>query len=496
MKHKLFQIMIAALWAILLAPGYSDVMDDNPATETVRLEDAAADQIGEAVVLGESGDAGMRFNFKDASLDVVLDYMSRAAGFTIVREVSISERVDIVSHQPISRDEAVDLLNTVLHQKGYAAIRNGRILTIVSRDEALKRNIPVKTGRNFMEIPQNDEMVTQIIPVRYANAVKMIDNIRPMLPSYAVISANESSNAIILTDTQSHIRRMTEIIAALDTSISEISSIKVFMLKYTDAADVAKILTELFKTPDAGRQQNTGGGRFPFFGRRPPGEGDDNTQNQNKSEALQAASRVVAVADQNTNSVVVSAPEDYMPAIANLINEIDTASQDVTVVKVFPLRYASAEEMTTIIKNTFAGTTGGAQARTNQRFGFMRNMMQGGGNQENQSERKRAEGTVYVEADARTNSIVVSASENVMANIETVIQQLDANPAREKKVYIHNIKNADPEAVTKILNQMFGSQSSQTSTTTRNTNRNTNTNTTNRNTGTSTRRTGTTGTTR
>jgi general secretion pathway protein D len=460
------------------------------------MEDADAPQSSETVVLGESDESGMRFNFKDASLDVVLDYMSRAAGFTIIRETSISGRVDIVSHQPISRDEAVELLNTVLHQKGYAAIRNGRILTIVSRDEALKRNIPVKTGRNPESIPQNDEMVTQIIPVRYANAVKIIDNIRPMLPSYAVVSANESSNAVILTDTQSHIRRMTEIIAALDTSISEISSIKVFVLKYTDSTDVAKILTEIFKFPDGGRQQSAGGGRFPFFGRRSPGEGEDSSQSQNKSEALQAASRVVAVADQNTNSVVVSAPEDFMPAIERLVNEIDTASQDVTIVKVFPLRYASAEETATIIKNTFAGSTAGGQSRTNQRWGFMRNMAQGG-NQQNQSERKRAEGTVYVEADSRTNSVVVSASENVMANIETVIQQLDANPAREKKVYIHNIKNADPESVTKLLNEMFGSQTSQSSTTTRNTGRSAGTNTSNSAAaGSSTRRPGTTGRTR
>jgi hypothetical protein len=84
-----------------------------------------------------------------------------------------------------------------------------------------------------------------------------------------------------------------------------------------------------------------------------------------------------------------------------------------------------------------------------------------------------------------------------MANIETVIQQLDANPAREKKVYIHNIKNADPESVTKLLNEMFGSQTSQSSTTTRNTGRSASTNTSNRaGSGSSTRRPGTTGRTR
>jgi hypothetical protein len=43
-------------------------------------------------------------------------------------------------------DEAVDLLNTVLNKNGYAAIRNGRTLRVVSRDDARTKDIPVKSG--------------------------------------------------------------------------------------------------------------------------------------------------------------------------------------------------------------------------------------------------------------------------------------------------------------------------------------------------------------
>ena len=67
-------------------------------------------------------------NFQGASLSDVLNYLSDAAGFVIVQEQPVSGTVNIVSRQPISAEEAVDLLNTVLIEKGYVAIRNGRIL--------------------------------------------------------------------------------------------------------------------------------------------------------------------------------------------------------------------------------------------------------------------------------------------------------------------------------------------------------------------------------
>ena len=195
---------------------------------------------------------GLRFNFRDAPLDTVLDYMSKAAGFVIVRNTEVTGRVDVVSHQPVSKDEAVDLLNTILNAKGYTAIRNGRILTIVSRDEAKAHDIPVKKGSNPDDIPKSDEMVTQIIPVRYADAVQLVENLKPLLPSYAVISANVSSNAIILIDTQTNVHRITQIVKALDTSISEVSTVKVFTLKYADAKEMADLINRLFETQNTG----------------------------------------------------------------------------------------------------------------------------------------------------------------------------------------------------------------------------------------------------
>src|SRR5437868_7102247 len=91
-------------------------------------------------------DKTLRLNFRGVPLELVLNYMSEAAGFVIVLETEVKGKVDAWSDQPLNREEAVGLLNGVLSRNGYAAIRNGRTLTIVNRDAARRKDIPVKSG--------------------------------------------------------------------------------------------------------------------------------------------------------------------------------------------------------------------------------------------------------------------------------------------------------------------------------------------------------------
>ena len=112
-------------------------------------------------------------------------------------------------------------------------MRNENTLTIVNRNDAKKRDLPVKKVTDPTDIPKTDEMVTAIIQVRYGNAVQMVRDLEPFRPDYATLTANESANTLVLTDVQTNIRRMVQIVKALDTSISGISTIRVFALQYS-----------------------------------------------------------------------------------------------------------------------------------------------------------------------------------------------------------------------------------------------------------------------
>jgi general secretion pathway protein D len=405
---------------------------------------------------------GVVLNFRDASLESVLNYLSEAAGFVVVLDTRVEGTVNVVSHQPLNPDEAVDLLNTILFEKGYTAVRNGRILKIVGLNDAARYNVPVRSGSDPATIPPKDEVVTQIIPVRYAEAMKLIENLEPLLPETAKITANESSNAIVLTDTQVNIRRMAEIIRALDTSISGISTVKVFPLRYSDATQLAEVVNDLFKNETSNSNNRRSG--MPAF--MMGGRGGDRGRNDNNgdSEARQAASRVVALADERTNSLVVSAPDELLPTIAQLVAEIDTNVADLTEMRIFRLEHSDATEMAQLLMQLFSEDATSTSSRNSRFGGRMPPFMMGGrGNNSSNSqssERKLEQSKVVAVGDPRTNTLLVTAGRDMMTNIAEMVGRLDSDNRKRQKVFVYPLEHADVDNVATILEGMFPTSSS------------------------------------
>ncbi len=215
--------------------------------------------------------ANITLNFENESIKAVLTYLSESAGFSIVYDADVNGEVSVVSLQPMTKTQVVELLNTVLYKKGYAAVREDETLVVYNVNDVKYKNIPVISDNIPENIPMSDKVVTQIIPVRYANAQELTTILEGLLPESATMSASQTSNALIITDSQKNIRRMAEIVRALDTTISDISTIKVYPLTNASATDAAEIITQLFSGGGtSGRTGGTsrfGGGGSPFGGR-------------------------------------------------------------------------------------------------------------------------------------------------------------------------------------------------------------------------------------
>ena len=433
-------------------------------------------QTGKPSTSAIAEDPQLMLNFEDVPLQSVLEYMSEAAGFIILGDTKVSGDVTILSKQPLNREEAVDLLDTILNEKGYTAIRRGRILKIVEKDKAQIEDLPVKSGADPLEIPKKDVMVTQIIPIRFGNAGQLIENISDLLPDYATISANDGSNAIILTDTQTNIHRIAEIVSALDTSISSISEIRVFPLVYADAKQLADVVKGLFETRSSGSSRSSSSSsRIAEMMRSRFGGGSSSSRSSGSSgrssrsggsgssAALAAASRVVAISEERTNSLVVSAPSDLIPTIEQLVKEMDRNIEDVTELQVFKLKYADAYEMAEVLTNLFSDKNEIENSRGGYRFGSWgrssssssRSRSSSSGNS---SERMLQQKKVVAVPDPRTNSVIVSATAELMKQIALMVERLDDNKAKQQKVYTYSLQNADVEGVSAILRNMFEQQ--------------------------------------
>ena len=438
-------------------------------------------QTGKPSTSAIAEDPHLTMNFEGVPLQSVLEYMSEAADLIILGETKVEGKVNILSKKPLNREEAVELLIVVLNENGYAAIRRGeRMLKIVEKDKALIEDLPVKSGANPEDIPKNDLMVTQIIPIRFGNAGQLIENIKELLPDYATISANDGSNAIILTDTQQNIHRIAEIVSALDTSISSISEIRVFPLVYADAKQLADVIKGLFESSSSGSSRSSssrssGSSGIAEMMRARFGGGSSSSRSSGSSgrssrsggsgssAALAAASRVVAISEERTNSLVVSAPSDVIPTIEQLVKEMDRTIEDVTEIEVFKLQNADAYEMAEVLTNLFSDKDEIESSRGGYRFGsYGRSSSSSSrsqsGSSGNSSERMLQQKKVVAVADPRTNSVIVSATAELMKQIALMVERLDDNKAKRQKVYTYSLQNADVEGVSEILRNMFEQQ--------------------------------------
>lgn len=410
----------------------------------------------------------LRLNFRGVPIEMVLDYLSEAAGFVIVKETELKGSVDVRSSQPVSRDEAVELLNTILNRQGYAALRNGRTLTIVARDAAKQRDLPVKHGGLASAMPKSDTLVTQIIPVRAANVTQLTTNLKPLIGTYAELTVNESANSLILTATQTDIRRLTEIINALDDSIADTSTLRVFPLNHADAKELATVLKELFAPATQSSRGNNNNTTRPSFGGNedgapgenrgpggPGGDGNAGGETTRRAGGSAANGRVLAVADERSNSLIVVAPADLMTTVTRVVTQTDQPVGDATELRVFHLVNSDPSEMAATLASVFPDDS--KSGATGDQVPVLVGGGPGAGNQTAATGSTRAlkQSRVLAVPDARTGSLVVTTSSQLMTSVAGLIKQLDQNPARKQKVFVYTLANADTWQVEQVLQSTF-----------------------------------------
>ena len=316
---------------------------------------------------GTNNPDGLLLNFRNAPLEMVLNYLSDAAGFIIVMDTRVNGSVSVISSHPMTRDEAVDLLNAVLNKNGYAAIRNGRTLTIVDKNDAKTRDIPVKSGNDPDGIPNNAEIVTQIIPIRFVEARQLVSDLTSFVSPQATVVANEAGNSIVITDTQANIRHLAEIIRAVDDSAQAETEIRVFHLKHASPADVAAELESIFPSSASGsgaqaptRFAGGGGGPGGFFARMMGGGNAGAAAGGSANDRVKKAMQVTAVADSRIQAVIVTAPKDLMEQIANMMTDLDVPSTRDQKVYVFHMDNGDPQQAAQVLQSMFQ--TGGTRS--------------------------------------------------------------------------------------------------------------------------------------
>ncbi len=464
-----------------------------PATQSVSTATAPAGPVATDVYLRAESESPnnsrVAFNFKDATVDTILDYLSDSLGFIVIKDSRNTTRVTVTSRQPVNAGEAVDLLNSVLEPVNYTVLQRGRVLRVLPRDKAKKANIPVKFGADPAKIKNSDEIITQVIPVSNVDAVKLRSDLSSFLSSDADITSNAGSNTIIITDTSARIRRVVEVISALDQHRTAVNDIRTFQLKYANATSTAKLINDIFKqdtTSTSGNNQN------PFqnlmrqrFGGGPGGMGQQgNDTNTNSGNGNAVAGKINAAADDRTNMIVVTGPTESLKLVERVISEIDSNPAADQVFFIYRVKNGTAANMEYTLNTLFGnptsaptssnsrssssssssssgsrsssssgssfsstGSSSNRQVTSNSRSSSSSGRTGTSGSSLSSSSATAASlltGQVYVVSDSDTNSLLIATSQRYLSQAKQILTELDRSVKQVLiKVLVAEVQHTD-----------------------------------------------------
>jgi general secretion pathway protein D len=428
----------------------------------------------------------LTFKMKDASVDAVLQYVSSVTGWIFVQEKPTSGTISAVSDTDVPLSKVLDFLNSALRPHGRVILNPyspalpspGQTLKVLDVSDAMKRGFEIYVGADVDSIPLTDQVRTQIVPLKAVNVIDVQKELGELLRSALTGTADGTSgsmaistysNSVILTGRSEGISRAVRILRVIDVSTSAELKIKVFPLKNADATETAKTLNDVFKketmkaeTGNANPMSNIwrmfgggggGGGRGERGGEGGGGGGAPNPK------AL-AYEMVRITAEVRTNSVIVSATEDNMKIIEDLIIRLDDKSAAAIKLKLYALHYADATGVAKLVNDLFSETPTNSQGQrgTGNRGGGMMPMWMGGGGGGAPADPQGATKEVRAVADLRTNSVLVAASEQRLVLIDAVMAEIDRQVNDLLEVKVYKLQNADPTQMSTVLTALFRPQ--------------------------------------
>jgi len=313
-----------------------------------------------------SAQATITPNYKDADIQQIIEAVGEITGKNFIIDPRVKAQVTMVSSTPMSAEAFYEAFLSILQVYGFVAVPSGSVIKILP--DANARQQPGWEGAAENN-RRSDDIVTQVVMVTNVAAAQLVPILRPLIPQYGHLAAHPPSNMLIISDRAANVDRILNIIRRIDQSSDE--EYEIIRLEHASAAETVRVVSSLQQGANA-----EGGGQ-----------------------------RTTVVADERTNSVLVSGDKSDRLRLRTLIAHLDTPLEDGGDTQVRYLRYADALELAGKLEAQYSG-----------------NVVTEGG--------PLASNDISIWADEQTNALVITAPPKTMRSMMTVIDKIDIRRAQ------------------------------------------------------------------
>lgn len=302
-------------------------------------------------------------NYRDADIRKVIDAVQAVTGKTMIIDQRVNAKVTMISSEPMTPDEFYSTFLSMLSVYQFQAVESDGVTRIIPSANVRQDSVQIGDG-----LP--DEFVTTVIRVKNVAAAQLVPALRPLLPANAHLSAPPASNLLIVADSARNIERLRYIVRQIDRPVE--SDVEIVTLAHATASDIVRTISAL----------TTG----------------------DRNDTAITGSPTNLIADDRTNSVLVSGVQASRLKIRALIAQLDTPQEDGGDTQVRYLRFAVAEDLATKLQG-LATSNGEQQAQA-------------------------IESPVNIWADDPNNALVITAPPAIMRSLMSVVDKLDIRRAQ------------------------------------------------------------------
>ena len=321
----------------------------------------------------ESDKRYVTIDFDNVDIVLFIKFISELTGKNFVIDKGVRGKVTIISPTKISAKEAYKVFESVLEVHGFTTVPAGNIIKIVPAIHARSKNIETRLREEA--ISPEDKVITQLIPLDYANPDELKKLFAPLISKNSVIVSYTPTRMLMVTDVLSNIKRLLRIVNAIDiVGIGE--EISVIPIEHATASDLSKSFSDIFQAR-ARKRPIKGAPAIPVI-------------------------RIVA--DERTNSLIILATEDDAFRVKELVKLLDKPiPRGEGDIHVYYLQNANAEDLAKVLmalpsKEGKLAKKGKAPVLPKE---------------------------VQIVADKATNSLVITAKKQDYLILEDIIKKLD-----------------------------------------------------------------------
>ncbi|RMF86172.1 MAG: type IV pilus secretin PilQ, partial [Nitrospinota bacterium] len=155
-------------------------------------------------------------DFQRADINDILRLIAEVSGLNIITGGDVKGEVSIRMVN-VPWDQALDV---ILKTYGLGQERIGNVIRVAPRERLVREQQEVLRIKQAEKLAE--ELVTKVIPIKYADAGELQENLKPLLSERGIINVDRRTNTLIVKDVEANLQQVLSLVETLDQQTPQV----------------------------------------------------------------------------------------------------------------------------------------------------------------------------------------------------------------------------------------------------------------------------------